>query len=113
MLISSTNLYFQVIAILKPLTYEHKIINMIYTANSMICWCLLIQTFFKTDKLQRNIEVVLILLHIRNLIRCLDFENTRDKYEDDKYFYYLVNSQVIACFVNMLYLLVFLKRKLR
>lgn len=37
-------------------------------------------------------EIVIILLLVRNLIRLYDFEKTRDTYEDPEYFYFLTNS---------------------
>ena len=57
--------------------------------------------------------MILLSLHFRNLIRIWDFEETRQHYEDDRDFVYLVISQLLLLYCNLNYLLVFTKKTLR
>jgi hypothetical protein len=40
-------------------------------------WSLIIQTYYNESKLQRNMEIILLVTHIRNIIRVWDFEDTK------------------------------------
>jgi hypothetical protein len=91
-IINISNLYFQITALLKPMTPEHRIVNYGYFASSFVSWALIIRTYSKPERLQRNVEIVLFLAHLRNLIRVWDFEKTRDLFEDTNYFQFLVVS---------------------
>ena len=78
LLINTSNLYYQLTAIMNPLSNRHLTANIIYSVNSVLIWTLLVQTFLNEDWLQRNMEVVLISTFIRNIIRIWDFEDSKD-----------------------------------
>ena len=58
-------------------------------------------------------EVAMLMLQVRNIIRVFDLEKTRDLFEDQKYFYFLTLSQMVGCFINTNYMLVFLRKTKR
>jgi nicotinamide riboside transporter PnuC len=71
------------------MTSEHHALNIVYNVNSIFLWALIINSYKNPLKLQRNMEITLVMLHVRNLIRVWDFEKTRGLYEDEHYFVYL------------------------
>ena len=77
LVINTSNLYYQLPAMINPLNQTHFTVNIIYNVNSVLIWTLLVQTFLNENRLQRNIEVVLILTLIRNIIRIWDFEESK------------------------------------
>jgi hypothetical protein len=71
------------------MTPEHLAINLAYNLNSLIMWSFIFHSYYNSLKLQRNMEIVLLILHVRNLIRVWDFEKTRTHFEDEFFFLYL------------------------
>lgn len=63
-------------ALINPDNPKHFAFNIAYTINSVFMWALMIRTFFNEKKLQVNMEIVLINVILRNLIRIWDFEET-------------------------------------
>ena len=91
----------------------HLVVNLIYMFNSFIVIFLLIQSQKNQKKLQRNMEIILLDLHFRNMIRVWDFEQTKENYEDEKDFFYQVVGQLLAVYCNFIYNCVFIKQTLR
>ena len=55
-------------------------------------------------------SIVLWTILIRNEIRLLDFENTRDHFDGEKYYYFLMMMQVYVSLINTYYLLIYQKK---
>ena len=115
LLINTTNVFYQVIALLSPQSPRHFAVNVGYSVNSVIMWSLIIQTYYNESKLQRNMEIILLATHIRNIIRVWDFEDTKIgmTFEQLQGFQTLVIMQVLVVFANFNYLMVFLKKTFR
>ena len=72
--ISSSNMFYQLMALLNPVTPQHFWMNVLYTFCSLISAGFTFQTYINPAKLQRNIEGILLYIQVRNLIRVWDFE---------------------------------------
>ena len=88
---SFSHFYFQVIALAKPMSEAQVPVNICYMAGTLVCYALLFYAKKKNKYMKEITYGVNLYLIFRNSIRMMDFEQTKDKYENlDKWYFMCV-----------------------
>ena len=95
-----SNAAFSVVAILEPMTDNHRLLNIIYFAFSIVQFALC-----ATDN-EQCIYVAHIFLTVRVYFRMLDFEDTREFYDPVGNWYFLCASKLTGCYANIIMMII-------
>ena len=95
-----SNSAFSIVAILNPMTENHRLCNIIYLAFSIIQFALC-----ATDN-ESCIYTAHIFLTVRVFFRMLDYEETRDLYDPIGNWYFLCASKLTGSYANIIMMII-------
>jgi hypothetical protein len=84
------------VAIVKPMTPEHRICNLVYLTFSLFEYIL---CYLGTEK---SVYIAHIILSIRTYVRLIDFENTKDLYDPVGNWYFLCATKLVGTYANLM-----------
>ena len=89
-MLTASNLFFQTMSIVKPLSDTQVPVNILYMVGTLISIGLLMYAYKNQKTMKKITYGVLVYLVFRNSLRILDFEETMDKYETKDRWYFSV-----------------------